>query len=335
MNRDKAFAKGDKQKFTSLRNKVRDEIKKEKQRFYRVKVKPLQSNNPKDWWKSIKRICGIGKNQKINLVNPDSGEPLTSEESVECINDYLINLTKDYNKISNDLQLGGDDLDLPTISRECVAQKLKEININKSPGPFDPPTIIIKHFAEQLSGPLTDIINTSFQEKCFGEIWKAYNCCPIPKSNPCTTVGDIRPIALTSVFSKIQVRIICTGLDVGRFKGLSQRTSIWGNSSFVVCISPPRNATHMVCRLGETQIGNYRIVFLDFSKAFDLIDHNILLNDFKSVGVRPALLPWLASYLSDRLQRVNIDGSTSRFKKINAGVPQGSENRPDSIYYQN
>jgi hypothetical protein len=183
-------------------------------------------------------------------------EPLTSEESVECINDYLINLTKDYNKISNDLQLGGYDLDLPTISRECVAQKLKEININKSPGPFDPPTIIIKHFAEQLSGPLTDIINTSFQEKCFGEIWKAYNCCPIPKSNPCTTVGDIRPIALTSVFSKIQVRIICTGLDVRRFKGLSQRTSVWGNSSFVVCISPPRNATHIVCRLGETQIGN-------------------------------------------------------------------------------
>jgi hypothetical protein len=60
-------------------------------------------------------ICGISKNQKINLVNPDSDEPLTSEESVECINDYLINLTKDYNKISNDLQLGGDDLDLPKI----------------------------------------------------------------------------------------------------------------------------------------------------------------------------------------------------------------------------
>ena len=91
VNRDKAFAKGDKQKFTSLRNKVRDEIKKEKQKFYRIKVKPLQSNNPKDWWKSIKRICGISKNQKINLLNPDSGEPLTSEESVECINDYLIN----------------------------------------------------------------------------------------------------------------------------------------------------------------------------------------------------------------------------------------------------
>jgi hypothetical protein len=68
-----------------------------------------------------------------------------------------------------------------------------------------------------------------------------------------------------------------------------------------------------------------RIVFLYFPKAFDLIDHNILLNDFKSVGIRPALLPLLASYLSDRLQRINIDGATSRVHKINAGIPQGSK----------
>jgi hypothetical protein len=66
-------------------------------------------------------VGGINKNKKINIVNPDSGEPLTSEESIECINDYLINLTKVVIKISNDLQLGGDDLDLPIISRECIA----------------------------------------------------------------------------------------------------------------------------------------------------------------------------------------------------------------------
>ena len=236
-------------------------------------------------------------------------------------------MTKDYNKITNDLQLGGDDLDLYTISRECIAQKLKEININKSPGPFDPPTKIIKHFAEQLSGPLTDIINTFFQEKCFGEIWKAYNCCPIPKSNPCTTVGDIyRPIALTSVFSKIQESFALDWILEDSRDCLSERQ--FGGiprSSSVLALLEMLHTWFVALEKPKSVI---RIVFLDFSKAFDLIDHNILLNDFKSVGVHPALLPWLASYLSDRLQRVTIDGSTSCFKKINAGVPQGGKIGP-------
>jgi hypothetical protein len=71
-----------------------------------------------------------------------------------------------------------------------------------------------------------------------------------------------------------------------------------------------------------------RIVFLDFSKASDFIDHNILLKDFKDVGVRPALLPWLASYLSDRTQRVKFEGELSNFREVNAGVPQGSKIDP-------
>jgi DNA-directed RNA polymerase subunit H (RpoH/RPB5) len=71
-----------------------------------------------------------------------------------------------------------------------------------------------------------------------------------------------------------------------------------------------------------------RIIFLDFSKAFDLIDHNILLKDFKDVGVRPALLPWLASYLSDRTQRVKFDVELSNFREVNAGVLQGSKIGP-------
>ena len=62
-----------------------------------------------------------------------------------------------------------------------------------------------------------------------------------------------------------------------------------------------------------------RKVFLDFSKAFDLIDHNILLKQyFKDVGVHPALLPWLASYLSDRTQRVKFEGELSNFREVNA-----------------
>ena len=64
-----------------------------------------------------------------------------------------------------------------------------------------------------------------------------------------------------------------------------------------------------------------RVILLDITKAFDLIHHNLLLSDFQMIGVRPALIPWLASYLSQRQQRVKFDGKLSSFLTINVGVP--------------
>jgi hypothetical protein len=81
------------------------------------------------------------------------------------------------------------------VSRISVIRKLQQINVNKSSGPFDP---------QQKITPLTDIINTSFREKRFANIWKAYNTCPIPKINPCILTENIKPTAITSIFSKIQ-----------------------------------------------------------------------------------------------------------------------------------
>ena len=70
-----------------------------------------------------------------------------------------------------------------------------------------------------------------------------------------------------------------------------------------------------------------RVIFLDFIKAFDLIDHNFLFSDFQMIGVRMALIPWLASYLFQR----QLDGELSSFLNINAGVPRGSKIGPFSF----
>ena len=64
----------------------------------------------------------------------------------------------------------------------------------------DKPFITGKIKNLELSSDVTDIINTSFREKRFGNIWKAYNTCPISKTNPCTVTGNIRPIAITIIF---------------------------------------------------------------------------------------------------------------------------------------
>ncbi len=67
-----------------------------------------------------------------------------------------------------------------------------------------------------------------------------------------------------------------------------------------------------------------RVVFLDISKAFDKVWHKGLLAKLKSVGINGSLLQWFESYISDRYQRVTIDGAGSGWERIEAGVPQGS-----------
>ena len=180
------------------------EIKKKKGRVYNNKIKPLRSNDPRSWWNAIKKICNKTKSTKIHLTNPDNGDLLTSEDAAEQINKYFINLTIKYSTIDEQHLIVDQSLEPPIVTRSSVMKKLQHVNVNKFPGPFDPPNNIIKRFAKEFSVPLVDIINTSFREKRFGDIWKAYNICPIPKCNPCTDIENIRPRAITRIFSKIQ-----------------------------------------------------------------------------------------------------------------------------------
>ena len=67
-----------------------------------------------------------------------------------------------------------------------------------------------------------------------------------------------------------------------------------------------------------------RICFIDYTKAFDLIDHNILLSKFELLGLDRWIINWLRDYLSDREQRVKLGNSVSTWLKLNGAVPQGS-----------
>ena len=93
---------------------------------------------------------------------------------------------------------------LPTVSRESVAKRLKELKTNKSSGLNDPNVKILKTFADFFAIPLADIFNESFNSKCFPAIWKDFVVSPIPKAIPCSGVDELCPIALTSVLSKLQ-----------------------------------------------------------------------------------------------------------------------------------
>ena len=91
------------------------------------------------------------------------------------------------------------------------------------------------------------------------------------------------------------------------------------------------STTHYLIKLMDTLHMNANkpghlstIVITDFSKAFDLVDHNILMRKFISMGVRPSAVTWISSFLDEREQCVRYRGQTSDWKKLNGGVPQGT-----------
>ena len=77
---------------------------------------------------------------------------------------------------------------LPQISMANLIKKLKDVDANKTCGPFDPSIKIIKLFAEYFAAPLAHIFNQSFQTMTFPDIWKISNVCAIPKTTPCNRV---------------------------------------------------------------------------------------------------------------------------------------------------
>jgi hypothetical protein len=153
-----------------------------------------------------------------------------------------------------------------------------------------------------------------------------YNICAIPKVTPCSAVENLRPISLTSVLSKIQesYAIEWINQDVGANVNECQYGGLPGSSAVLALV----NLIHKWYLAMETPGRVIRIIFLDFRKAYDLVDHNKLLENCEKIGVRPALISWLGSYLKDRSQVTKFRNEFSQEARVKGGVPQGSKIGP-------
>ena len=129
---------------------------------------------------------------------------MSNKQTADYINSFFTSLTKDYPRINSEWLSFGSAEYLPKISVQSVARKLFHTDVKKAPGPFDPNLKLLKMFPKYFAIPLTDIYNQSFNHKIFPEVWKISSIASVPMLQPSSTVEDLRPIALTSVLSKIQ-----------------------------------------------------------------------------------------------------------------------------------
>lgn len=192
-----------------------------------------------------------------------------------------------------------------------------------SSGYDDIPTHLIKQAVAVLSHPLSYIINLSLVQGIFPDNLKIAKVIPLFKADDPSLFSNYRPISILPSFSKVYERVIFTRLlnhlNINNILYNKQYGFRKNHSTIHAIIDLLDNISQSIDQ-NKFTIG----VFIDFSKAFDTVNHNILLKKMNLYGISDYCLSWFQSYLHNRQQFVEFQSTTSEYQTISCGVPQGS-----------
>ena len=198
---------------------------------------------------------------------------------------------------------------------------LKDLDVKKGSGPDSIPPIYVKRCAVALAQPLSYIFNKSLRDGIFPAQWKVANIVPVHKKGSKTATENYRPISILCIFEKIFERIVH-----GRIYNVIADAIPEQQHGFMRRRSTTTNLTlfNNYILKNMQKHGQVDVVYTDFEKAFDRVDHVILLKKLEHIGICGDLLRWVASYLRNRSQSVTVGGYRSDLTSISSGIPQGS-----------
>ena len=323
--------KAHKSKKFDLRNhlakKIQQEIKKAKIDYNNSKRNQFSSSNAKEWYRHISKIINNGNRNEIVLNNiPDMADK-TCSEAIEIINNHFGKICQTYPQFDCDRVIPEDaeELNITPIT-EFETYKLLNKFAKKSLGHGDLPKKILQEFSVELAFPFSDITNCSLKSGIFPNAYKISEIIPIPKVNPPRAMKDLRPISKTPIGGKIIEKRMMHELEIDTKKTLYDPTQ-YGNTKGC-------STTHYLVKLTDeayrsTDIGKATTaITIDYSKAFDLVDHNVLIDKLVKLEVRGKIIKLIVSFLSNRSHYTKIRDKKSATIRITCGVPQGTISGP-------
>ena len=198
--------------------------------------------------------------------------------------------------------------------------------LNSIIGPFGPDDIspkLLKLSSVSVIRPLTVLINRCMESGVFPESLKVAKVIPIYKSGDQEKFSNYRPISLLPVLGKVFEQVLYT-----RFLSYTDKFDLLDENQFGFR-RKHKTVDALACVIQQIRLAMDRretscCVFLDLKKAFDTLDHEIMLAKLESFGFRGRVFELLKSYLSDRKQYLHVDGFNSSCESVKCGVPQGS-----------
>jgi len=213
--------------------------------------------------------------------------------------------------------------DVDFIDSDVVYNHIRKIKPNKPAGPDEIYARVLRETEKELAFPLSIIFCRSVSQNEIPTDWKRANVVPIFKKGERGKVENHRPISLTSLVCKVLESIIkdriVSYLEGSRLIQDTQHGFRKGRSCLTNLLDFLNFATEQFDQGNQVDVA-----YLDFSKAFDKVPHKRLMIQLQSHGIAGSILKWIELWLSDRQQRVMLNGTKSSWQNVLSGVPQGS-----------
>ena len=315
------------EEYRKLRNYCNSLVRGDKRRMQEIVANKCYSN-PKYLYKFLNRIRNV-KPGIPPLIFAD-GVTKTAEETAEVFLKYYIsvlNTDVDSRPVSHHFQ-AFENSESPclthiTFSREKVLHRLRRLKSNSSPGHDQMQPKLFIELADILAEPLSILFQKLFDEGCTPVCWKQGIISPIYKGGNRSLPANYRPVTLLPVLSKVMESIVAdelmNHLEQHNFLTPLQHGFRSGRSCMTNLLLAQSDWTKAI----DLGIG-VDVVYLDFSKAFDRVRHDILLQKLSSCNVGGHCLHWIQSFLHQRMISVRVHGVVSQWEYIPCGVPQGS-----------
>lgn len=209
-----------------------------------------------------------------------------------------------------------------TFSEHEVFKLMENLSHKKAGGCDNIPNKIYALLSPFLAGPLASIFNDSIRKRSYPLDWKKGIIVPVPKTNP-PRLNKLRLITLLPSPAKIMEKLIlkkCS--DFFRSIVGKHQHGFRSNASTTTALIEMHDT--LTSYIDDSRLAGAVLVSMDLSKAFDMVDHNVLLRKLSVYGGPHGMLLWMASYLSGRTVQIKVSTYLTHGIQIYRGVPQGS-----------
>lgn len=327
----KAFKSGidtDMRLFKDCRNKVVNELRKAKAHFF---IKQAKGNNHL-LWKHINKLSRK-ENKSIKSFEMKINNILTQDVNEIAMSfnmffkDSVYALVNQFG--SRKISIISPDVTYPVFSLKEVCEQevmdiLKGLKDSRAQDIYGMDSCLIKRNAVTLCSSVTQLINKSFGQAVFPESLKAAVITPIFKGGDHSEFNNYRPVSILPIISKVIEKFVTNQLINHLNLGYHSLNEMQFG------FRPKHSTETTLCYFVEQlkfmldKGGVVGTIFIDLKKAFDTVNHNVLLSKLSTHNVSANAIEWMASYLHNRQHCTRIKGTSSSSLDCPTGVPQGS-----------